>query len=72
MKALVELATISQVLLTAQCWAQGTFRNLDFGLSQVPTSTVPNSFVDASIAFPFWTLSGGPCYITVRLLEVFQ
>jgi hypothetical protein len=64
MKAFVVLAAILQALLTEQCWAQGTFRNLDFGLSQVPTSTVPNTSVDASIAFPFWTLSGGPIQIS--------
>src|ERR1051326_5982384 len=34
---------------------QGTFRNLDFGLSQVQPSTQANSLVPASQAFPFWT-----------------
>ena len=35
--------------------AQGTFRNLDFELAQVPTSTPPSTLVPASEALPLWT-----------------
>jgi hypothetical protein len=34
--------------------AQGTFRNLDFGLTQVPSSTPPGS-VPTTQALPFWS-----------------
>lgn len=34
---------------------QGTFRNLDFGMSQVPEFTPPDTLVSASVAFPFWS-----------------
>ena len=40
-------------------YAQGTFRNLDFELSQVPTSTSPGAFVPASQALPLWTVYVG-------------
>ena len=34
--------------------AQGTFRNMDFELSQVPISTPDQTTVGSSIAIPFW------------------
>lgn len=36
--------------------AQGTFRNLDFGLSSVPPSTASGMTVSSASAFPFWNL----------------
>jgi len=47
--------------------AQGTFRNLDFGLSQVPASTPPGTPVAASTALPFWDLYAGPNQATTVL-----
>jgi len=35
--------------------AQGTFRNLNFGLNQVPTSTQPGSSLPTTQALPFWS-----------------
>jgi hypothetical protein len=35
--------------------AQGTFRNLDFGLNQVPSSTPPGTSVSTAQALPFWS-----------------
>lgn len=39
--------------------AQGTFRNMDFGLSQVPNSTPWGTLVPANQALPFWTAFNG-------------
>ena len=42
--------------LTAQ--GQGTFRNMDFELAQIPQNQ-PHGFVAADLAFPFWTVYYG-------------
>src|SRR3974390_553429 len=42
--------------LTAQ--GQGTFRNMDFELAQIPQNQ-PHGLVAADLAFPFWTVYYG-------------
>jgi len=58
--ALVLLSSALLFAVTAQ--AQGTFRNLDFELAQVPSSTPPGTLLPASTAIPFWTpyVGGNP------------
>src|ERR1051326_8993707 len=47
--------TAGLVAVCVSALAQGTFRNMDFGLSQVPSSTPSGTLVPVSQAFPFWT-----------------
>jgi len=51
-------------LSTFLAGAQGTFRNMDFGLSQVPNTTPWGTLVPVSQAFPFWTAYFGADQVT--------
>src|SRR5579859_5587455 len=44
--------------------SQGTFRNMDFGLSQVPSTTSWGTQVPVSQAFPFWAAYYGANQVT--------
>ena len=46
------------ILCCLSARGQGTFRNLDFELAQIPESQ-PSGFVSANLAFPFWTVYYG-------------
>lgn len=56
------------VCQTSGVRAQGTFRNLDFELSQIP-QTQPSGLVSASLALPSWTVYYGPTQQTQVLWE---
>jgi len=52
----MKLALLLAVLTVASAAnGQGTFRNMDFGLSQVPSSTPWGTVVPVNQALPFWT-----------------
>ena len=48
----------SALLWKAPCSAQGTFRNLDFELAQIPQSQ-PVGDVSTAAALPFWAVYYG-------------
>src|SRR5690349_15810292 len=52
---LLAFGTLASCVATSSADAQGTFHNMDFGLSQVPSSTPWGSWVPANQALPFWT-----------------
>ena len=58
MKASNSLILVLGLIQPLCVYAQGTFRNLDFELSQIPQTQPPGS-VMASLALPFWTVYFG-------------
>jgi hypothetical protein len=54
-------------LTTFLAGAQGTFRNMDFGLSQVPNTTPWGTEVPVNQAFPFWSAYQGANQLTTVL-----
>src|SRR3974390_1778033 len=52
---LFAIGTLAEWFATDSADAQGTFHNMDFGLSQVPNTTPWGTLVPANQAFPFWT-----------------
>jgi hypothetical protein len=52
---LVSILISGLTIVAVQVQGQGTFRNLDFELAQVPTSTPAGTLVPTGSAVPFWT-----------------
>jgi len=55
---LLAVGTLAWRFATATADAQGTFRNMNFELAQIP-QTQPPGVVSAALAFPFWTVYYG-------------
>src|SRR6516225_9678703 len=61
---MISVGTMTVIFATASTDAQGTFRNMDFGLSQVPNTQPWGSVVPTSQAFPFWSVYFGANQVT--------
>lgn len=57
------------VLCFLSARAQGTFRNLDFELAQIPSGTPQGSLIPVSTALPFWNVSIGSSQQTTVLYD---